>query len=138
MKRRRSLFLHLNQIKILAKKFALVILFLMALLLMLLSKNQKNTVIDVTSTGTGVVVAVVDVLVFPAKIVSFVYDFFYEIGTIRKRNVELAEENKKLKLLKDKYEALKIENNLLADLLNFATLPDVQYISAKVVAEESD
>lgn len=138
MKRRRSLFLHLNQIKILAKKFALVILFLMALLLMLLSKNQKNTVVDVTSTGTGVVVAVVDVLVFPAKIVSFVYDFFYEIGTIRKRNVELAEENKKLKLLKDKYEALKIENNLLADLLNFATLPDVQYISAKVVAEESD
>ena len=90
MKRRRSLFLHLNQIKILAKKFALVILFLIALLLMLLSKNQKNTVIDVTSTGTGVVVAVVDVLVFPAKIVSFVYDFFYEIGTIRKRNVELA------------------------------------------------
>ena len=138
MKRRRSLFLHLNQIKILAKKFALVILFLIALLLMLLSKNQKNTVIDVTSTGTGVAVAVVDVLVFPAKIVSFVYDFFYEIGTIRKRNVELAEENKKLKLLKDKYEALKIENNLLADLLNFATLPDVQYISAKVVAEESD
>ena len=138
MKRRRSLFLHLNQLKVLAKKFALVILFLIALLLMLLSKNQKNTVIDVTSTGTGVVVAVVDVLVFPAKIVSFVYDFFYEIGTIRKRNVELAEENKKLKLLKDKYEALKIENNLLADLLNFATLPDVQYISAKVVAEESD
>ena len=138
MKRRRSLFLHLDQLKILAKKFALVILFLMALLLMLLNKNQGSTVNSITSAGTGVVVKVVDILVLPAKVVSWVYDFFYEIGTVRKQNVKLSEENKKLKLLKDKYEALEIENKLLTDLLNFATLPDVKYVSAKVVAEESD
>ena len=138
MKRRRSLFLHLDQLKILAKKFALVILFLMALLLMLLNKNQKDVVGNVTSAGTGVVATVVDVLVFPAKLCSKAYDFFYEIGTVKKRNTELEVENKKLKLLKDKYEALEVENKLLTDLLNFATLPDTQYVSAKVVAEESD
>ena len=138
MKRRRSLFLHLDQLKILAKKFALVILFLAALLLMLLNKNQKDVVNNVSGTGTGIVVAMVDVLVFPAKVVSSVYDFFYDIATVRKQNIELIDENKKLKLLKDKYEALEVENRLLTDLLNFATLPDVQYISAKVVAEESD
>lgn len=138
MKRRRSLFLDFDQLKILAKKFALVILFLMALLLMLLNKNQKDVVGNVTSAGTGVVATVVDVLVFPAKLCSKAYDFFYEIGTVKKRNTELEAENKKLKLLKDKYEALEVENKLLTDLLNFATLPDTQYVSAKVVAEESD
>lgn len=138
MKRRRSLFLDFDQLKILAKKFALVILFLMALLLMLLNKNQKDVVGNVTSAGTGVVATVVDVLVFPAKLCSKAYDFFYEIGTVKKRNTELEVENKKLKLLKDKYEALEVENKLLTDLLNFATLPDTQYVSAKVVAEESD
>ena len=138
MKRRRSLFLHLDQLKVLAKKFALVILFLAALLLMLLNKNQKSVVNDITGAGTGAVVTIVDILVLPAKMVSYVYDFFYEIATIRKQNVNLVNENKKLKLLKDKYEALEVENKLLTDLLNFATLPDVQYITAKVVVEESD
>ncbi len=138
MKRRRSLFLHLDQLKILAKKFALVILFLMALLLMLLNKNQRNVVDNVANAGTGVVVTVVDVLVFPAKVVSWVYDFFYEIGTVRKQNAKLLAENNDLRLLKDKYEALEIENKLLSELLNFATLPEVRYVSAKVVAEESD
>ena len=79
MKRRRSLFLDFDQLKILAKKFALVILFLMALLLMLLNKNQKDVVGNVTSAGTGVVATVVDVLVFPAKLCSKAYDFFYEM-----------------------------------------------------------
>ena len=138
MKRRRNLFLHLDQLKILAKKFALVILFLAALLLMLLNKNQKSMINGITGAGAGVTVAVVDVLVLPAKIVTWVYDFLYEVATVRKQNVVLVEENKNLKLLKDKYDALEIENKLLTDLLNFATLPDVQYVTAKVVAEESD
>ena len=138
MKRRRSLFLHLDQLKILTKKFALVILFLATLLLMILSKNQRSVIDSTTGVGTGVVVALVDVLVLPAKVVSWTYDFFYEIATVRKQNKELLAENKKLKLLKDKFEALEIENKLLTDLLNFATLPDIRYITAKVVAEESD
>ena len=138
MKRRRSLFLHLDQLKILTKKFALVILFLATLLLMILSKNQRSVIDSTTGVGTGVVVALVDVLVLPAKVVSWTYDFFYEIATVRKQNKELLAENKKLKLLKDKFEALEVENKLLTDLLNFATLPDIRYITAKVVAEESD
>ena len=138
MKRRRSLFLHLDQLKILAKKFALVILFLAALLLMLLNKNQETAVASTVNSTTGVVVSVVDVLVAPAKLVSWIFDYFCEIGTIKKRNLELSNENKELRLLKDKYEALEIENKLLTDLLNFAIMPDVKYVSARVVAEEND
>ena len=138
MKRRRSLFLDFDRLKLLAKKFALVILFLMALLLMLLSKNQKDVVSSTATAGAGIVVGVVDVLVFPAKVISSVYDFIYEIATIRKQNEKLMLENKELKILRDKYDSLEVENKLLMDLLNFATLPDIQYVSAKIVAEESD
>ena len=138
MKRRRNLFLHLDQLRILAKKFALVILFLAALLLMLLSKNQEMTVTNAVNGSTGVVVTVVNVLVAPAKLVANIFDFFSELGTIKKRNLELSVENKELRLLKDKYEALEIENKLLTDLLNFAVVPDVEFISARVVAEEND
>ena len=105
---------------------------------MLLNRNQKNVVDDVTGASAGVVVALVDVLVLPAKVVSWTYDFFYSVVTVRKQNIELVNENKRLRLLQDKYEALEVENKLLSDLLNFAILPDIKYISAKVVAEESD
>ena len=138
MKRRRSLFLHLNQLKLLAKKFALVILFLAALTLMLFSKNQNTLLEQSSGATTSLVGAVVDVLVVPAKMLAQGYDFFSNLATIKRDNKELLEENRKLRLLKDKYEALEVENKLLSDLLNYVPLPEVNFISARVVAEESD
>ncbi len=138
MKRRRSLFLHLNQLKVLAKKFALIILFLAAILLMLLNKNNDPVVGQITGATTTIVAMVVDVLVVPAKLLAKSYDFFSQLSTIRQNNERLSAENKQLRLLKDKYEALEVENKLLTELLNYVPLPSVSYISARVVAEESD
>ncbi len=138
MKRRRNLFLHLNQLKLLAKKFALVILFLAALALMLFSKNQNTLLEQSSGITTNLVGAIVDVLVVPAKMLTQGYDFFSNLVTIKQDNEELLEENRKLRLLKDKYEALEIENKLLSDLLNYVSLPEVDFVSARVVAEESD
>jgi len=138
MKRRRSLFLHLNQLKVLAKKFALVILFLAAIVLMLLNKNNDPVVGQITGATTTIVAMVVDVLVVPAKLLAKSYDFFSQLSTIRQNNERLSAENKQLRLLKDKYEALEVENKLLTELLNYVPLPSVSYISARVVAEESD
>ena len=138
MKRRRSLFLHLNHLRLLAKKFALVILFLAALLLMIFNKNNSLVLERSTGAATGVAASVVEVLVIPAKIVARGYDYLAELKSIKKDNEILREENKKLKLLQDKYKALEIENKLLADLLNYVPLPEVGFVSAKVVAEESD
>lgn len=138
MKRRRSLFLHLNQLKLLAKKFALVILFLAALILMLLNKNRAPMLEQTSGAATGVVAPIVDVLVMPAKLLARSYDYFSELKQIKQDNRILREENKDLRLLQDKYKALEIENKLLAELLNYVPLPDAGFISARVVAEESD
>ena len=138
MKRRRSLFLHLNQLKLLAKKFALVILFLAALGLMLFSKNNNPTIEQSSGAATSVVSAAVDVLVLPAKILGQGYDFISNLVTISRDNARLSAENKKLRVLQDKYEALTVENKLLSDLLNYVPLPEVDFVSARVVAEESD
>ncbi len=138
MKHRRNLFLHLNQLKILVKKIILLLLFLAALLLMLFSR-EKSSFIDKTSgVATGVVATTVDVLVLPAKFVSSAYDYLKELSAIKKNNRLLLEENKELRIYKDKYEMMKVENNLLADLLNYVPLPKVSYVSARIVTGEND
>lgn len=138
MKRRRSLFLHLNQLKALAKKFALVILFLAALTLMILHKNTNPMVEQTSGVATSAVAMIVDVLVVPAKFMTQGYDFFRELAFIKKDNKLLKEENRKLRTLKDKYDALLVENKLLSDLLNYVPLPETAFVSARVVAEEND
>lgn len=138
MKRRRSLFLHLNQLKLLAKKFALVILFLAALILMLLNKNQSLVLERATGSATGAAAMVVEVLVVPAKILAKGYDYLVELKQIKKDNRVLREENKKLRVLQDKYKALEVENRLLSELLNYVPLPKAGFVSARVVAEESN
>ncbi len=138
MKRRRSLFLHLNQLKILAKKFALVILFVAAITLMLLNKSSAPLWEQTTGAAMGVSASIINVLVVPARLLAKGYDYLSELKRIKEDNRTLRLENKELKLLKDKYKALEIENKLLADLLNYVPLPEAGFISAKVVAEEND
>jgi rod shape-determining protein MreC len=138
MKRRRSLFVHLNQLRVLAKKFALVILFVAAIMLMLFNKNGTIGFDTVSGVGTGAAAKVVEILVVPAKLLSRGYDYFSELNQIKNSNRLLKAENKELMLLKDKYQALEIENKLLSGLLNYVPLLDVGFVSARVVAEESD
>ncbi len=138
MKRRRSLFLHLNQLRLLAKKFALVILFLAALILMLLNKNHSLILDQTSGAVTKIAAPVVGVLVVPAKLLGRGYDYFSELSRIKSDNQSLRAENKKLRLLQDKYRALEIENKLLSDLLNYVPLPSAGFMSARVVAEENN
>lgn len=138
MKRRRSLFLHLNQLKLLAKKFALVILFLAAILLMLFNKNDNSMMEKSVGIASSVVAPVVDVLVFPSKILAKIYDYFDELRKIRVDNAILKMENAELRVLKDKYKALEVENKLLSELLGYVPLPEVKSITARMVAEVKD
>ena len=138
MKRRRSLFLHLNQLRLLAKKFALVILFFATIILMILNKNNSPTLEESEGAALNVVAPIVDVLVVPAKLLARGYDYFSELKQIKQDNKQLREENRRLKVLQDKYKALQVENKLLAGLLNYVPLPEVSFVSAQVVAEEND
>lgn len=138
MKRRRSLFIHLSYIRILAKKFAIVILFLTAFALMLLNKTESIILEKTSSLATDMVSPVVDLLVVPARAVASVYDYFGEIKEVYKDNQDLREENKKLLNLYDKMKVLEVENKLLADLLNYVAPPEADYITARIIAEEGD
>ncbi len=138
MKRRRSLFIHLSYIRILAKKFAIVLLFISAFVLMLLNKTETLIVEKTSSVATDVVSPLVDVLVVPARAVAGVYDYFRELKEVYKDNQTLREENKKLLDLYDKTRVLEVENKLLSNLLNYVAPPEAKYITARVIAEEGD
>lgn len=138
MKRRRSLFLHLSHIRLLAKKFALVILFLSAFIMMLVNKTDTVLIEKTSNVATDVVSPVIDVLVIPAKLIAHAYDYFSDLKEIHADNLRLKEENRKLNLLYDKFKSLEIENRLLTDLLNYVTPPKSDFITARVVAEEGD
>lgn len=138
MKRRRSLFIHLSYIRILAKKFAIVLLFISAFVLMLLNKTETLIVEKTSSVATDMVSPLVDVLVVPARAVAGVYDYFRELKEVYKDNQALREENKKLLDLYDKTRVLEVENKLLSNLLNYVAPPEAKYITARVIAEEGD
>lgn len=138
MKRRRSLFIHLSYIRILAKKFAIVLLFVSAFVLMLLNKTETVIVEKTSSLATDMISPMVDVLVIPARSIAGVYDCFRELKEVYKDNQNLREENKKLLGLYDKTRVLEVENKLLSNLLNYVAPPEAKYITARVIAEEGD
>lgn len=138
MKRRRSLFIHLSYIRILAKKFAIVILFLSAFVLMLLNKTESLIIEKTSSLATDVVSPMVDVLVVPARSIAGVYDYFRELKNVRKDNQRLREENQKLLALYDKTRVMEVENKLLSGLLNYVPPPSAAFMTARIIAEEGD
>lgn len=138
MKRRKSLFIHFSNIRKLAKKFALVLLFLSAFILMLINKTDTILIEKTSSVVTDVLSPVIDVFVVPAKAVAGVYDYFKELKQIRADNKKLRDENRYLMGILDRAKALEIENNLLANMLNYTPPPEAKYVTARVIAEEGD
>lgn len=138
MKRRKSLFMHLSNIRLLAKKFALVLLFLSAFVLMLINKTDTAIIEKTSSLATDAVSPVIDVLVIPARSIAGIYDYLKELKQIHKENQELRKENRKLLQVKDRAQALEIENRILAQLLNYVIPPEAKFITARVIAEEGD
>lgn len=138
MKRRKVLFIHLSNIRLLAKKFAIVILFLSAFVLMLINKTDTVIIEKTSSMATDVVSPLIDVLVIPARAAAGVYDYFRELRQVYKENQKLREENKALVMASNHARALEIENKLLSNLLNYTPPPEATQTTARVIAEEGD
>ena len=130
--------MHLSNIRLLAKKFALVLLFLSAFVLMLINKTDTAIIEKTSSLATDAVSPVIDVLVIPARSIAGIYDYLKELKQIHKENQELRKENRKLLQVKDRAQALEIENRILAQLLNYVIPPEAKFITARVIAEEGD
>ena len=86
MKRRKVLFIQFSQLRLLAKKFAIVILFLSAFVLMLINKTDTVIIEKTSSVATDVVSPLVDVLVAPARALAGVADYFRDLGHIYSDN----------------------------------------------------
>lgn len=138
MKRRKVLFIQLSQIRLLAKKFAIVILFLSAFVLMLINKTDTVIIEKTSSMATDVVSPLIDVLVVPARTLAGVFDYFRDLSKIYDDNRKLRAENNRLQIVSDKARALEIENKLLAKLLNYTPPPNAKFVTARVITEEGD
>lgn len=138
MKHRRVLFMQLSQIRQLIKKFALVILFLIAFVLMMVNKTDTILIDKTSSMATGILSPAVDVLIVPARLVAHVYDYFKDMSLAYEENKFLKKENRKLRLIGEQARALEIENRLLSRILNFTKPPVDKLTTARIVAEEGD
>ncbi len=130
--------MQLSQIRQLLKKFALVILFLIAFVMMLLNKTDTALIDKTSSVATDVVTPVVDVLILPARLLANAYDYLKDLSLAHKENQFLKAENRRLRLVSERARSLEIENRLLAKLLNYTRPDEENLVTARVVAEEGD
>ena len=138
MRRRRIIIYHFSKFRQLAKKFAIVILFIATFILMLLNKTDVMVIEKTTSMATEVTAPVMDALLVPARSLAKGYDYFRELKDIYEENRRLREENRQFLLVSDRARALDIENKILANLLNYTPPPDSRFITSRVIAEEGD
>ncbi|MBR1604887.1 MAG: rod shape-determining protein MreC [Alphaproteobacteria bacterium] len=138
MKRRRALFVHLSRIRLMVKKFAIVLLFFIAFVMMLFNKTDSFFIDKTSSVAANIFFPIVDLLAVPARVVSGTLNYFYDFKNIREENKKLREENRELVIRSSRVTALEIENHLLSNLLNYVPPEGASYSAARVVAEEGD
>ncbi len=137
LKRRRLLFLNFNKIRQLTKKFAIVILFIVAFVFMLISKTDTIVIEKTSSAAVDVLGPVIDTLSIPAKFIANSYNYLTNLKKTYSENMKLKEENKSLHELQNKIRALEIENALLSQLLNYVAPPQAQSVTVRIVATEN-
>lgn len=130
--------MHLSQIRLLLKKFALVIVFLAAFVMMLVNKTDTVLIDKTSSVATDILSPAVDIFVLPARLVGSVYDYFKDMSLAYEENKKLKAENRQLRLIGEHARALEIENSLLSRILNYTRPPEKQMVTARIVAEEGD
>lgn len=138
MRRRRALFVHLSHIRLMVKKFAIVLLFFIAFVMMLFDKTDSVLLNKTSSFATTIFSPVVEVLTVPAKVFSGIFNYFYDFQNIRDENRKLREENQELVMKNSRITSLETENKLLSNLLNFIPPKESTFITVKVVAEEGN
>ena len=138
MKRRKVLFVHLSHIRTMVKKFAVVLLFFVAFIMMLFNKTDSVLIDKTSSVATDVFSPIIELSVIPAKLLSGVLNYAYDFKNIRDENKRLKEENRELIIKSSRAVALEAENKLLSGLLNYIVPKGVSYITARVIADEGN
>lgn len=126
------------EIKVLARRFLVIALFLMSFFFILLSKVDSVVIEAANKAALDVSGPIMQTVEYPSRIIHRLYTYIYDISHIYLENRELRDENKQLMMLQNKVRALEVENQLLARLLNYVPPADASFISAKIIAESGD
>lgn len=138
MQRRNVLLIKVGDLKVMMRRFFVVMLFLLAFFSVLLTKVDSFVVENVSKVAISVTGPVLQLIEFPAKVVHRAYTYFYDLAHIYADNKMLREENKQMMILQNKVRTLGVENQLLSRLLNYTPPSDAAFISAKIIAESGD
>lgn len=138
MKRRRVLFIRLSQFRVLLRKALVVLVFLSALLVMMLSKADSRLLNKISNSVSGILNPIVRVLQIPAQIVYAAYDGVRDVVFVYQENKLLKQQNIDLLMLKNQVRTLKMENRLLGRMLHYTPPPEASFVTAKIIAEEGD
>ena len=138
MVRQKILLIKVGDLKNLCRRLFVVVLFLTAFLLILLSNIDSMVVGAVDKAviqATGPVMRVVE---FPARVIHRAWTYFSDVAHIYKENEQLRAENKQMMILQNKVRTLEVENQLLSRLLNYVPPAEASFMSAQIVAESGD
>lgn len=138
MKRQGTLLIRMGEMKVFLWRFFIIILFLCAFLLILLSKVNSPVVSIVNNAVIRVSGPIMQVVEFPARIIHNVYTYIRDISNVYSDNRALRFENKQMMVLQNKVRTLEVENQLLERLLNYVPPADASFMSAKIIAESGD
>ena len=132
----RVTFLQFGNLRRIIKKFAMAFLFIVVFIFMLLNKTNNALIEKTSTTFEEIITPITELLVFPANMVLNGYEYLRSLHKIDQENQALREENRRLIIANANNRALEIENKMLSELLNYVVPPQVEFITAKIVAQE--
>jgi len=138
MKRRRVLFIRLSQFRLFLRKLVVTLVVISAFGLVVLSKADNAHLNQTEDVISKIFNPIIRVIQLPADCVYFISEKIRDVIKVYADNKLLKKEVYDLQYMESKLQALKIENKLLAQMLDYIPLPEAQFITAKVIANEGD
>lgn len=138
MKRRRVLFIQLSQFRLFLRKLVVMLVVISAFGLVVLSKADNAHLNKTEDLISRVLNPVIRVIQLPADGIYFVYEHIRDVARVYADNKVLQDTALRAEHLQNRLRALKIENDLLSDMLDYTPPPSAEFITAKVIAGEGD
>lgn len=138
MKRRRFLFIHIGQFRLIVRKSVVLGMFILALALLVFSKSDSPLIRTARNSVSSALSPVLQVARYPFELIGSGYDAVVDVFQVYRQNKILKTENAEVLMLKAKLQALKAENKQLGELLNYTPPADAEFVTAKVIAVEGD
>jgi len=138
MKRRRVLFIRLSQFRLFLRKLFVALVLISAFGLVVLSKADNAHLNKTEDIVSKVLNPVIRVIQLPSDGVFYVCEKIRDVARVYADNQVLKAALAESDYLKTNLQALKIENELLSEMLSYTPPAGAEFVTAKVIASEGD